>query len=50
LPPIAVKKVSKSQTKEGIVSSNNNAAPKIIVYLRWLVPRSGANDISNLFV
>jgi hypothetical protein len=50
LPPIALKKVSKSQIKEGIVSSNNSVASKNIVCLWWLVPRKGAKDISNLFV
>jgi hypothetical protein len=50
LPPIAIKKVSKSQINEEIVSLYNNATPKIIVYLWWLVPRIGAKGISNLFV
>jgi hypothetical protein len=30
LPPIALKKVLKSQTNKGIVLSNNNEAPKIM--------------------
>jgi hypothetical protein len=50
LPPIALKKVLKSQTNKGIVSSNNNEAQKIIVCLWWLVPRRGAKGISNLFI
>jgi hypothetical protein len=50
LASIVVKKVSKRQINEGIASLNNNPAPKIIIYLWWLVPRSGTNDISNLFV
>jgi hypothetical protein len=50
LPSIAITKVSKSQINEGIVSLNNNAAPKMIICLWWLVSRSGAKGISNLFV
>jgi hypothetical protein len=30
LPPFALKKVSKSQTNEGLVSSNNNATQKLL--------------------
>jgi hypothetical protein len=49
-PDIAVKNILKSQTNDGIVSSNNNAAPKIIVCLWWLVSRIGAKGILNLLI